>query len=65
MQVGAMGNSRTEPSESPATPGESISRRACMGEKNKQPKEPKKKPVKTLIEKRKEKREKAAHKTEE
>lgn len=60
-----MGNSRTDKSESPATPGEQVSRRLGMAEKNKQPKEPKKKPLKTLIEKRKEKREKAAHKSEE
>jgi hypothetical protein len=52
-------------SSAPESLGTSNSRRVCMGEKNKQPKEPKKKPVKTLIEKRKEKREKAAHKTEE
>jgi len=51
--------------ESAETPGVSLSRRSVMGEKSKQPKEPKKKPVKTLIEKRKEKREKAAHKSEE
>ena len=35
-----------------------------MAEKSKQPKEPKKKPQKTLLEKRKEKREKAATKHE-
>jgi hypothetical protein len=36
-----------------------------MAEKNKQVKEPKKKPQKTLLEKRKEKRDKAATKHEE
>lgn len=35
-----------------------------MGEKSKQPKEPKKKAQKTLLEKRKDKREKAANKHE-
>ncbi len=41
------------------------SEEVIMAEKSKQPKEPKKKPQKTMMEKRKEKRDKAATKHEE
>ena len=50
---------------SPRKRGAALPKEVIMGEKNKQPKEPKKKAQKTLLEKRKEKREKAASKHEE